>query len=58
MIQSVVGEKNYPLRIPPDLYARAKQLGEERSRSVNYVLVRLIRLALEQDAEAVDKALR
>lgn len=58
MMAPVVGEKNYPLRIPHDLHAQAKRLGEERSRSVNYVLVRLIKLALEQDPEAIDRALR
>lgn len=58
MIPILAGEKNFPLRIPPDLYEQVKALAEPRERSANFVIVRLLRLALAQAEQRVDEALR
>jgi len=34
---------NLTLRIPPDLIKRVKRLAEKRGRSMNYMLVKIIR---------------
>jgi len=57
MIASVVGEKNYPLRIPPDLYERIRQLGAEHERSANWVMVRLLKKAAQERPEWIAEAL-
>jgi predicted transcriptional regulator len=58
MAATMVGEKAYPLRIPPDLYERVRALAEKHDRSANWVMVRLIEHALAQPANWVEDALR
>ena len=48
MVVSTVGEKSYPLRIPPDLYEEVKRIAEQKERSANWVMVRLLKKALAQ----------
>lgn len=57
MIAPVVGEKNFPLRIPPDLYERVRQIGGEHERSANWVMVRLLRKAARESPEWIKDAL-
>ena len=58
MIPLVAGEKNYPLRVPPEVYDRIRGLAEPRERSANFVIVRLLRWALSQPDDKLDEALR
>lgn len=58
MAAPMVGEKAYPLRIPPDLYDRVRQLAEKHERSANWVMVRLLRAASDQSDEWLERALR
>jgi predicted transcriptional regulator len=58
MISAVVGEKNYPLRIPPQMYERVRALAEKHDRSANWVMVRLIEQALAQSDTWIEEALR
>lgn len=50
----MVGEKSYPLRIPPDLYEEIKRLAEEEERSANWMMVRLLREAVEARRRSAD----
>lgn len=52
----MVGEKAYPLRIPPDLYEEVKKIAEQKERSANWVMVRLLRKALAQPKGWIDEA--
>ena len=47
MVATVVGEKAYPLRIPPDLYDAVRRLAQNEERSANWMMVRLLREAVE-----------
>jgi hypothetical protein len=57
MAATMVGEKAYPLRIPPDLYEKIKREGDRRERSANWVMVRLLKKAMEQRQDWLDDAL-
>lgn len=54
---AMVGEKAYPLRIPPDLYEQIRRLADEKERSANWIMVRLLKKAAEQPREWLDEAL-
>lgn len=45
----VVGERQYPIRLKPDLYDEVKRLADERGRSVNWVMARLLAKAVQPD---------
>lgn len=55
---TVVGEKAYPLRIPPELYDAVRKTADQRERSANWVMVRLLRKALGERPEWIEEALR
>lgn len=57
MAAPMVGEKAYPLRIPPELYQRVRELAERHERSANWVMVRLLKKAAQQPDEWLDEAL-
>lgn len=44
---TMVGERQYPVRMPMELYEQIEQLARAEERSVNWVMVRLIREAVE-----------
>jgi hypothetical protein len=55
---AMVGEKSYPLRIDPALYEQIRKMGQERERSANWIIGRLLRKALAEGPEWQDDALR
>ncbi len=57
-VMSGLWEKAYPLRIPPELYEEVRRLAERHERSANWVMVRLLKKALEQPREWLDDAVR
>lgn len=58
MPPQMVGEKAYPLRVPPELYAEIRKLAERHERSVNWAMVRLLKKAMAQPADWLDDALK
>ena len=54
---TMVGEKAYPLRIPPDVYERVRELAVARERSANWVMARLLKKAAAEKPEWIDDAL-
>lgn len=56
-MRAMVGEKAYPLRIPPELYENVRKLAEQHERSANWVMVRLLRKALAEAPAWRDEAL-
>jgi hypothetical protein len=58
MTVPVVGEKSFLLRIPPDLYEKVRQVAARQERSANWIMIRLLRRALEQSPDWIDDATR
>ncbi len=44
-------DSRYPLRLPTELYERIQELAEKNFHSVNAEMVRLLRIAIEQEKQ-------
>lgn len=53
----VTPDRSYPLRLPTELYERVRREAAARERSANWVMVRLLRRALDESPEWLARAL-